>query len=191
MQPVNQLTWLQVATLTLVAAGIATLIGALWWWFTERYAPNTSDGRINMLWRRIDELEKRTAAQDREIDALREEKQVDRAQIAGLKIELDELYAGVRLLTEQIESAGLVPVWRTHRRNPSSRIAAQATLAGQVAEKFNLDEMSGLAFDIGLEIESVAGQTRPERARQLADAARRLGRLNDLERRIRELRPEG
>jgi hypothetical protein len=94
------------------------------------------------------------------------------------------------LLTEQLEAAGLTPIWRPRRLSPSARIAAQATLAGQVAEKFSLEEMSGLAFDVGIEMESVGGETRPERARQLVDMARRLGRLNDLERRIAELRPE-
>jgi hypothetical protein len=189
VNPVNQLTALQVVVLAIIAGGIATAIGAGWWWLTERIAPKASDGRIRMLWQRIDELEKHVTAQGREIDALREEKLADRAQISGLKIELDELYEGVRLLIEQLNKADLVPVWQPHRRSPSVRLAAQATLAGQVSERFSIEEMGGLAFDIGMESESISGETRPERARQLVDAARRLGKLADLEQRMKELRP--
>lgn len=189
MEPINQLTTTQVVTLALIAGGIATAIGAAWWAFTERFMPKTNDGRIQMLWLRIDALEKHAHAQDKEIDALREEKIADRAQISALKMEVDELYEGVKLLTGQIEAAGLTPVWRAHRRSPSARMAAHITLAGKIESQFNIEEMSGLAFDIGLDMEAVPGETRGERARQLADAARRMGKLTELERRIGELRP--
>jgi uncharacterized coiled-coil protein SlyX len=182
MEPVSQLTGAQIVILAIFAGGVATAIGAVWYFTVDRGSPNA-------LWRRIERLEARVNAQDREIDALREEKLADRAQIAAMKMELDDLYDGVKMLTEQIEAAGLVPVWKAHRRAPSARIAAHITLAGQVAEQFSVDEIDNLAFDIGIEPEDIGGATRNERARQLVDMARRHGKLQDLERRMAELRP--
>jgi len=188
----------QIVAITLLAGGGATLIGALWYFATQRntadsgYAYSTitalesalsSQQRTNvMLQRRMDQVE-------HEIDRLREERQIDRTQIAAMQSELDLLYSGVQKLIEQITALGAEPVWHPPRRSPSARISSRAELTRRIIAGFNMDELNSLAFDIGLNEESFAGETLPTRARTLVELATRRGLLSELEQRVNELRP--
>jgi len=194
----SSLTAAQIVAMTLIAGGGATLIGALWYVVTQRnaadpgYAYSTiaslesalsSQQRTNvLLQRRMDQVE-------HEIDRLREERQIDRTQIAAMQAELDLLYAGVQRLIEQITALGAEPVWHPPRRSPSARINSRAELTKRIIAGFNIEEINGLAFDVGLNEESFAGETAAARARTLVELATRRGLLADLEKRVNELRP--
>lgn len=124
---------------------------------------------------RWEALARRVDAQEEEIDALKEERLAMRGEIA-------DLLHGVERLIGQLEEAHLVPVWRPKTAKTGAR-------AGWLAEAFSLEELDSLAFDVGIEKESVRGETVAARAHDLVDRARRLGKLGELERRARELRP--
>lgn len=184
--------------ITLLAGGGATLIGAAWYFISVRNTADpgytyttiatlesalSSQQRTNVvLQRRMDQVE-------HEIDRLREERQIDRTQIAAMQAELDLLYSGVQRLIEQITALGEQPVWQPPRRSPSARINSRAELMKRLIAGFNVDELNSLAFDVGLGEESFAGETLPARARTLVELATRRGVLGDLEKRVNELRP--
>lgn len=184
--------------ITLLAGGGATLIGAAWYFISVRNTADpgytyttiatlesalSSQQRTNVvLQRRMDQVE-------HEIDRLREERQIDRTQIAAMQGELDLLYSGVQRLIEQITTLGAEPVWQPPRRSPSARINSRAELSRRIIAGFNIEEINSLAFDINLGEESFAGETAATRARTLVELAARRGLLNDLEKRVNELRP--
>lgn len=184
--------------ITLLAGGGATLIGAAWYFISVRNTADpgytyttiatlesalSSQQRTNVvLQRRMDQVE-------HEIDRLREERQIDRTQIAAMQAELDLLYSGVQRLIEQITTLGEQPVWQPPRRSPSARINSRAELGRRIIAGFNMEEINSLAFDVGLNEESFAGETAAARARTLVELAARRGLLSDLEKRVNELRP--
>ena len=194
----NELSAAQIVAITVLAGGGATFIGALWYVVTQRNAADpgytystiaalesalSSQQRTNvLLQRRMDQVE-------HEIDRLREERQIDRTQIAAMQGELDLLYSGVQRLIEQITTLGAEPVWQPPRRSPSARINSRAELSRRIIAGFNMEEINSLAFDINLGEESFAGETAATRARTLVELAARRGLLKELEKRVNELRP--
>lgn len=186
------------AAATLLAAGLSTFAGALWWLYIERGARNGRDSstiaaleaalvsqqNMNLkLQRRLDVVE-------HEIDALREERTVDRTLMAAMKSEMDMLYDGVKRLIAQIHDAGLTPVWQPPARSPSTRVQHRADLVQRIVEGFNIEEINSLAYDVDIGEESFAGETAQARARTLVELAARRKKLAELERRVDELRPQ-
>lgn len=59
----------------------------------------------------------------------------------------------------------------------------------QIAEHFDLSEIQGLCFDLGVEYEDLAASTRTDKARELVKFGYRTGRIPDMVRLCAELRP--
>jgi hypothetical protein len=136
--------------------------------------------RLDGQARRIDELEAAMDAQER----------AHRAELMALKEELEDAYLGLGMLLEQIEAARLKPAWVPKKRPILKGGAGVEELAVRIVEQFSREELDNLAFDIGIRADSLPGESVETRARQLVNMARRLGKLEMLEGRVKALRPE-
>ena len=65
----------------------------------------------------------------------------------------------------------------------------RADLRHKVATYFNDDEIKSLCFDLGIEYENLAGETREAKARELVTYCERTSQVSQLANRCRELRP--
>ena len=126
-------------------------------------------------------MEKRLDVIQAEVDDLRDARATDQEEIR-------ELRDGVSRLVEQIRRANMEPVWTPDQVQRRPRSSA-AVLARRIAQAFSVDEMSGLAFEIGLSGDELRGDTRDERARALVTYMENRDRLSDLRRLVDEQRP--
>ena len=83
---------------------------------------------------------------------------------------------------EQLDRAGITPIVR-------SEAELMAGIAKDLREGFSKDEVDGLAFDVGIKPDDIAGDTLPERARSLVLTASRRRVLMRLVNRMNEERP--
>lgn len=127
---------------------------------------------------------------DAERQQIRDERIHDRTQLSAAIIELEMLYDGVKLLTNQIERLKALPDWTPPRNAPTRRVNSRAALMRTIQAKFSLDEMKDLAFDIGIEADKLPSTDKDSVARELVATATRNGTLQDLISRVAELRPE-
>lgn len=140
----------------------------------------------------ISQLEQRLDKHRQELDELREAMTADREELAEMRIEMAEWRAGMRLVFEQLKAANITPVWQPRERTPRARRGrVDGTLAGRIAEQFNIDEINGLAYDIGILPEEIGGETLIARSIELVDIAARRGISAALVGRVNELRRDG
>ena len=137
--------------------------------------------RLDAQARRMDELEAEIAAQ--------RAKHV--AEMSALREELEEAYRGIKVLMEQLGEAGIVPGWKPAAKVVKKGGGGGSSLATLIVAAFSRDEIDGLAFDVGIDPESLGGETKAARARELVTAARQQGRLERLVEVCREFRPDG
>ena len=137
--------------------------------------------RLDAQARRMDELEAEIAAQ--------RAKHV--AEMSALREELEEAYRGIKVLMEQLGEAGIVPGWKPAAKVVKKGGGGGSSLATLIVAAFSRDEIDGLAFDVGIDPESLGGETKATRARELVTAARQQGRLERLVEVCREFRPDG
>lgn len=64
-----------------------------------------------------------------------------------------------------------------------------ADLRNKITTYFNDDEIESLCFDLGIEYENLAGETREAKARELVIYCERTSKVSQLVNRCRELRP--
>lgn len=62
-------------------------------------------------------------------------------------------------------------------------------LQKQLVEHFDLSEMQQLCFDLGIDYEELAGETKTDKTRELVKLGYRIGRISDIVKRCAELRP--
>lgn len=131
--------------------------------------------------RRIDELQQ-------EIDDLREARAADNELLQSWISYAQswityarELAAKFKQMTGQ--EAPPEPMI-THQATPG-----RASLSQFIREKFSVEEIDGLAFDLGLAPDQLPGNTRSTRARALVQWAADRGMLDELRRRVEEARP--
>lgn len=127
---------------------------------------------------------------DAERQTIRDERIHDRSQLSAAMIELEMLYDGVKLLTNQVERLGARPDWTPPRNAPMRRVNSRAALMRIIQGKFSTPEMKDLAFDIGIEADTLPATDKDSMARELVAVATRNGMLQDLIDRVAELRPE-
>ena len=137
--------------------------------------------RLDAQARRMDELEAEIAAQ--------RAKHV--AEMSALREELEEAYRGIKVLMEQLGEAGIVPGWKPAAQVVKKGGGGGPALATLIVAAFSRDEIDGLAFDVGIDPESLGGETKATRARELVTAARQQGKLERLVEVCREFRPDG
>lgn len=160
--------------LGLLAGLMLALAGTAWLW--------RRPGMLDRLWARLDEQENELEALREELAELREGRIDDHALLTAWIAYARQLAAKFKELTgqEPPPEPHTQPLMRT-RRDP-------ARLAGMMAAQFSRDEMDGLAFELGIEL---TGDTRGERARNLAVAARNRQLIDRLIELCRKERPNG
>ena len=126
-------------------------------------------------------MERRLDAIQAEVDDLRDARATDQEEIR-------ELRDGISQLVEQIRRANMTPIWTPEQVKRRPRSTA-STLARRISAGFTVEEMAGLAFEIGLSGDDLRGDTREERARALVTYMENRGRLSDLRRLVDEQRP--
>jgi hypothetical protein len=203
--------------LTVAVAALMTAVGTAGWrWLKEeqRRAPTgpyvtivtleealaSQEQRHNAamlgMQRRMDAAVVRQDSLEREVDDLREKRAADHAQLAAMQRRMEAWMEYARKLADIIRrELGMEPPPAPEEPpSPASGKPAVRDVAGlarRIGEQFSKEEIDGLAFDIGVEPESLGGVTRPARARELAATAERAGKLEELAKRVSELRPEG
>lgn len=137
--------------------------------------------RLDAQARRMDELEAEIAAQ----------RATHAAEMSALREELEEAYRGIKVLMEQLGEAGIAPGWKPAAKVVKKGGGGVPSLPTLIVAAFSRDEIDGLAFDVGIDPESLGGETKAARARELVTAARQQGRLERLVEVCREFRPDG
>lgn len=177
-----------------VTAVVLAAVAVGWAMLKDRNDPRDWNNLIADMEARLDRMRQRYDELQAEVDELHTEMTSDREEMAEMRVEMAEWRAGMKLVFEQMKAANLTPVWQPRQRparqtsKPSSR--ANNTLAARIARQFNMDELNGLAYDMGVVSEEFSGQTTTARARELVDMAYRRGFSAALIKRINELRPE-
>lgn len=131
------------------------------------------------------------------IEYLESQQLLDAAEIARQDREINELWRGVAVLIAQVRRAGMTPEWE-----PETAPVTTPPVAGQraetsrlvdlwqrIADGFSMDEITDLAFRLGLP--ESHSDTAGARARELVNAARRRRLLKELVELCRNERPYG
>lgn len=190
--------------LTLVILmGLVMSVAGLFWLWREYSRPSLVDRQevtIAKMLNRADLIQDDHDKLRREFDDFRrathEAQEGYETELSELRDFIDEWWRGWKLIFEQMEAAKLTPVWqpkppptrRKHKASTAPELSGPE-LAEAIAQRFDIEEMNSLAFDIGIEPDAFGGVTRAARARELVDLARRRGVMAALEKRRRELRP--
>jgi len=149
---------------------------------------------IRFLTGRMDEMERARAEEYAETEILRQETDDLRQEASDFRHELRELRNGVAALTRQIEAAGMTPTWV-----PPAKPSREAQVVKQdaielmrfIGTHFDMDEITDLAYQLGIDIENVAGENKEAKARSLVRYMQRRKRLEQLRELARSLRPGG
>lgn len=152
------------------------------------------------------EMEQTLADMNRQMSDLRQQQAADHTEMRRLRGEITRIDASLQEWTERFlalarefrEATGREP--NTRPPLPPASVAAPpsvaivalspAALLRLMCETFDLDEIDGLVFEMGLG-SNVRGDSTEERARSLIRAAQRRGRLTELIELCRRERPQG
>ena len=109
------------------------------------------------------------------------------------------------MTTEEFEEFGLYHLTQIQRELQSLGEAAQEQdtilrehreelelpriLRPILVDRFDLEELRTLCFDLGVDYDSLRGEGKEAKARELVGYIERRGRLDELETRIKQLRP--
>ena len=150
------------------------------------------------------EMEMTLADMNRQMSDLRQQQAADHTEMRRLRGEISRIDAALQEWTERFlalsrefrEATGREP----NTQPPSLPVVAAAPLTAVtlspaallklICESFDMDEVDGLVFEMGLG-RNVRGDSTEERARSLISAAQRRGRLPELIELCRRERPNG
>ena len=149
------------------------------------------------------EMEQTLADMNRQMSDLRQQQAADHTEMRRLRGEIGRIDTALQEWSERFlalsrefrEATGREP----NTRPPVAIVPAvplsvtalsPAALLRLMAETFDLDEVDGLVFEMGLG-RNVRGDSTEDRARSLISAAQRRGRLTELIELCRRERPNG
>ena len=149
------------------------------------------------------EMERTLADMNRQMGELRQQQAADHTEMRRLRGEIGRIDAALQEWSERFlalsrefrEATGREP----NTRAPVAVVPAvplsvtalsPAALLRLMTETFDLDEVDGLVFEMGLG-RNVRGDSTEDRARSLISAAQRRGRLTELIELCRRERPNG
>jgi hypothetical protein len=91
-----------------------------------------------------------------------------------------------------LETRSTFSVNETTRKidDDTALVMSRATLRRNIADHFNDNELQNLCFDLSIEYENLAGETREAKARELVIYCERNGQINQLIKLCRDLRPK-
>lgn len=152
------------------------------------------------------EMEQTLADMNRQMGDMRQQQAADHTEMRRLRGEIGRIDAALQEWTERFmalsrefrEATGREP--NTRPPLPPASVAAPpsvaivtlspAALLKLMCETFDMDEVDGLVFEMGLG-RNVRGDSTEDRARSLISAAQRRGRLTELIELCRRERPNG
>lgn len=186
--------WVLLAEALLVLAGLI-IVGALSFYMVaqaRRKAPATwqemedrydrQQKRLDDTLQRLDKAFERIDQLETEMDDLRDERDADHELMQAWIAYARKTTARLKELTgeEPPPEPSSVPRRRTGR----------VALARWIEQRFSVEEIDGLAFEMGLSTDELSGETRAARARSLVQWAGDRSLLADLRRRVEAARPE-
>ena len=174
--------WSAIVTVLILAA--ALVVTNLW----QMWRATVRPGALEKLERTLTSQANRMEMQNKRIDALEAEIDELREGRAGDHELLQSWIAYARKTTARLkELTGEEPPPEPSVKPPRT---GRATLSRLIGQRFNVDEIDGLAFELGLEKDELSGDTRAARARALVSWAADRGLLSELGRRVEAARPE-
>lgn len=176
--------------IVMTVAALATMALALYWQRGHaRYERQDTDAYIAME-QALTSQQRRTEQQAARIDELERQRMSDHSMIIELRNKVAALEAYVATLVRQLQENGIAPAaLPVALATTAAPVVDKRQLAQRIAALFDLDEMSTLMFDIGIDDEALAGRTRQARARELVDYAERHGQLDVLAAAVAAQRP--
>lgn len=201
--------------LALALAGVMTLLGGAGWLFIQS-RPNDEARYVTIAWleaaltkqqerhdaamaamdRRLEASVARQDVLERELDAEREKRRDDHARLAEMQRLIEAWMRYARQLADIIrrelktepppEPAGAVS---SPPPRPGGNEGTEG-LARRIAKRFSLEEINGLAFELGLDGQ-LAGETAEGRASSLVTVALRREMVWQLVELCRQERPNG
>ena len=170
----------------LVAGFILAAVAVSWMWREPARA-----SIIERLERAMVSNQARQDAQDEEIDELRRQIVELREERIADHVLMQEWIAYARRLGALLrEATGQEPPAEPAERTRVVSPSDLGRLANRIDNRFSIEEMNTLAFELGLE-GAVTGDTSAARAASLVNVARRRGLLLRLIALCRAERPEG
>jgi septal ring factor EnvC (AmiA/AmiB activator) len=149
------------------------------------------------------EMEQTLADMNRQMSELRQQQAADHTEMRRLRGEIGRIDAALQEWTERFmalsrefrEATGREPNTRPPSLSvvaaaPLTVVTSPAALLKLMCETFDMDEIDGLVFEMGLG-RNVRGDSTEDRARSLISAAQRRGRLPELIELCRRERPNG
>lgn len=131
------------------------------------------------------------ASMEATIRALSDQVRQMHGEISRLQNKVAELTLGVRVLSGQLMDLGQSPEFTPSDPAPAAEPLATdpASLYNHLVKEFNLDEISDLAFRMGIETGELGEETISGRARALISYTRRRGKLDKLAAMMNTMRP--
>lgn len=175
-------------TLLIITVAVVLLMAAVVGWAAFIAARRTTPDTLHHYEQALAEMQQRLERAEQRGD--RQQVRIDNQQVR-----IDQLQAALaaeqdysRALARAMRDAGLEPPPRPEATpRPTSDTAG---LARRVAECYSLEELDGLAFELGL-ADAVTGEALENRAASLVMAALRRGILSELVAIARRERPRG
>lgn len=174
---------------TIVAAVIGVALGSLLVgllaYFAGRRGPSDAYQHYQHYEQALADMQQRLERTEQRSD--RQQEQIDR-----LRDMLAQEQDYNRALARAIRDAGLEPPPRPggSGNTETTRGSDRAALARHIAESFSLDEIDGIAFELGMD-GALTGDSLETRASSLVLTAWRRQRLSELEILCRRERPNG
>ena len=183
----------------LLSGNLAVFIalGAVSGWLMYQRVRHGSPGVVAIL-------EQTIADTNRQLSEMREQQNADHLTIRQLRAEIgrvdDEWRAAYTALAQEFREAvnreprtpppQAAPPAAPIAPTPARRDGGMAAMARRMAERFSLEEIDDLAFELGL-ADAVTGETLGRRAASLVTAANKSQVLSELVDLCRARRPEG
>ena len=129
-------------------------------------------------------------------DNLRRDNESMRSRLIQQAREIDQLFRWANALGDQLRTVGITPRTiadyppRDDVTIPPLATMGNAKLLGVLKDGFNSDEITSMAFEVGMPSDQLGDGTARSRANQLFDWARRNKKLSALGIAVRTERPE-
>lgn len=171
------------AIVTVVILAMALVGSNLWQMWRATVRPGAlekMERTVSSQSTRMDRQATRIDALEAEIDELREGRASDHELLQSWISYARKLAARFKELTG--EEPPPEPAAKTPR-------PGRASLSRLISQRFNTDEIDGLAFELGLNADELTGDTRTARARALVSWAADRGLMTELGRHVEDARP--
>ena len=107
----------------------------------------------------------------------------------GQKVTVEDISNSVLAIGQSSSaSAGEINTAPVHSKGYSGQVPDVTELRQQLVEKFNLEELQSLCFDLGFDFEEIGGSSKSAKARELVLYMQRRGQLDRLHEAIQQKR---